>query len=142
LAGLASAVALTFGIIEWSRGELPATLSAWPKLAFLVVLPALVLVIEAVLLLIEAWRRPKRNTTEEKEERDRNLKALRQVAEQALRQRFGPLSKKVRRRLEKMDSIEDLGRLLARSGSATPTELGFPELEPPKAEPEELRKAS
>lgn len=134
-AGLGSAVALTFGIIEWLQVEPPATFP-WPKLVFLVIIPAVVLLIEIVILAVEAWRRPRRNTLEERAERDRNLRSLRNVAAQTLKARFGPLSKKARKRLENIDSVEELGDLLARSGTATATELGFPELEPAKAEPE------
>jgi hypothetical protein len=141
-AGLASAVALIFGIAEWNKIYPPDNFQSWSKLVLLVAIPAAVLLIEILILLVEAWRRPRRNTKEGKEERERNLRDLRQVAEQALREHYGSLPRKVRRRLERMDSIEELGRLLSRLGTATATELGFPELEPPKPEPEEMRKAS
>jgi hypothetical protein len=128
-------VALTFGIIEWLQVEPTATFP-WPKLVFLVILPAVILLIEIVILAVEAWRRPRRNTLEERAERDRNLRALRQVAAQALKARFGPLPRKARKRLESIDSVEELGSLLARSGTATAKELDFPELEAAKAEPD------
>lgn len=140
--GLASSVALVFGIIEWETIYPLTALSSLLKLVFLVILPVAVLLVGGALFLHELWRRPRQSTPEEREERERNLRELRQVAEQALSERFGPLPRKVRLRLARMGSIEDLGRLLARSSSVSATDLGFPELEPPKPEKEELPKAS